>query len=121
MPGEIGNFLVTGHRTSAGSPMLDVPELKAGDVINVDRGKVRYVYRVADDMWINFRESASRARQLAAVPNQPGRAATRSAIVLSTCATPEDHANGDYWSDEFKNPTHRIAVYGFLTQVRAID
>jgi sortase A len=39
-------------------------------------------------------------------------------ITLSTCATPEDHANGNYWSDEFGNPEHRIDKIGVLVAQR---
>ena len=39
-------------------------------------------------------------------------------ITLSTCATPEDHARGNYWSDEFGNPEHRIDKIGVLVERR---
>jgi sortase A len=39
-------------------------------------------------------------------------------ITLSTCATPEDHAAGNFWSDRFDNPEHRIDKVGVLTEVR---
>jgi sortase A len=39
-------------------------------------------------------------------------------ITLSTCATPEDHAAGNYWADRFGNPEHRIDKIGVLTDVR---
>ncbi len=38
-------------------------------------------------------------------------------ITLSTCATQEDHAVGNYWSDEFKNPEHRIDKIGVLRSI----
>jgi sortase A len=38
---------------------------------------------------------------------------------LSTCATYEDHAVGNYWADEFHNPEHRIDKIGVL--VRTVD
>jgi sortase A len=37
-------------------------------------------------------------------------------ITLSTCATPEDHAAGNYWSDRFGNPEHRIDKIGVLVR-----
>lgn len=117
LPGQVGNLLLTAHRTSAGSPMLRVPELSSGDHIIVDHGKFRFVYLTENQLWINFREASSRALQEASVPGKPGRAPTRAAVVLSTCATPEDAARGDYWRDQFGNPTHRIAVAGFLSSV----
>ena len=29
-PGEVGNFIVTGHRTSHGAPLADLPDLREG-------------------------------------------------------------------------------------------
>jgi len=97
--------------------MLNVPRLTPGDKIYVDQGKNRFVYVASSKAKINFRSAASRALQQAAVPGSPGKRATRPAIVLSTCATPEDNAAGNYWRDEHDNPTHRIAVYGYLQSV----
>ena len=39
-------------------------------------------------------------------------------ITLSTCATAEDHAAGNYWADEFHNPEHRIDKIGVLRSLR---
>jgi sortase A len=39
-------------------------------------------------------------------------------ITLSTCATPEDHAAGNYWKDQFGNPEHRIDKVGVLVGTR---
>ncbi|MGV1035926.1 MAG: class E sortase [Candidatus Nanopelagicales bacterium] len=117
-PGQVGNFLLTGHRTSAGAPLSRVPQLRKGQKIFITKGSTTYVYTVASQMWINFRSAKSRARQTAQVPGHPGRKATRSAIVLSTCATPEDNAAGRRWRDRFHNPTHRIAVVGYLSGAR---
>ncbi len=118
-PGQIGNFLLTAHRTSAGAPMGRVPELRAGDEIFIDQGATRFVYTVASKTTINFRSAQSRALQTAAVPGSPGKKPSRAAIVLSTCATPEDNAAGNFWRDEHQNPTHRIAVFGYLKKVVA--
>lgn len=113
LPGQVGNFLVTAHRTSAGAPMLRVPDLKPGAKILVRFGGRTITYRVAERLWIDFRSDADRNRQAAPVPGKPGKQATRPAIVLSTCATPEDNADGLYWRDEFGNPIHRIAIVGY--------
>lgn len=112
-PGQAGNFLVTGHRVSAGSPMYSVPNLRPGAKIIVEFGGRTFTYRVASKLWINFRLAADRALQTAPVPGKPGSQATRPAIVLSTCATPEDNAAGLTWRDENTNPTHRIAIVGY--------
>jgi sortase A len=41
-------------------------------------------------------------------------------ITLSTCATPEDHAEGNYWHDALGNPEHRIDKVGVLTGTRPV-
>ncbi|MCW2808460.1 MAG: peptidase [Marmoricola sp.] len=40
-------------------------------------------------------------------------------LTLSTCATPEVHAAGNFWSDERGNPDHRIDKVGVLEGVHA--
>lgn len=39
-------------------------------------------------------------------------------ITLSTCATPEDRAAGNHWSDALGNLEHRIDKIGVLVAVR---
>ena len=75
-----------------------------------------HVYRITRTRWTSFREPASRAAQEATVPGRPGVEPTRAMITLSTCATPEDHAAGNYWSDRFGNPEHRIDKIGVLVR-----
>jgi sortase A len=77
-----------------------------------------YVYEVRRTRWTSFRRPASLRAQRAEVPGRPGADATRPMITLSTCATLEDHANGNYWSDEFDNPEHRIDKIGVLVATR---
>jgi len=40
-------------------------------------------------------------------------------ITLSTCATPEDDAAGNFWRDAHDNPEHRIDRIGVLVSTRA--
>ena len=113
-PGEVGNFLVTGHRTSHAAPFADLPALGAGDQVRVWSGPAVYVYRITATRRTSFRSARSLAEQRAAVPGHPGEQPVRAMITLSTCATPEDHAAGNYWSDLFGNPEHRIDKVGVL-------
>lgn len=115
-PGEIGNFIVTGHRTSHTEPFRNLPELENGDRVRVRSGSVAYVYRIVATRQTSFRSPRSLAEQAAAVPGRPGVTPTRAMITLSTCATPEDHAAGNFWSDEFGNPEHRIDKVGVLVE-----
>ena len=69
----------------------------------------------------SFRSERSLREQSAAVPGRPGQTPTRAMITISTCATFEDHAAGNYWSDEFHNPEHRIEKIGVLRSVDASE
>ena len=107
-------------------------ELVDGDVVLVTskvvskaEGRVRsgdreLVYRITRTRSTSFRSQESLARQSAPVPGRPGIAPTRAMLTLSTCATPEDHAAGNFWSDEFDNPEHRIDKIGVLVRERPV-
>jgi sortase A len=115
-PGGIGNYQVTAHRTAHGGVFRRTPSLPRGARILVDAGGWRYVYRVVRTRWVDFRSAASLRRQRAAVPGRPGVTAHRAWLTLSTCATPEDHAAGDYWTDKLGNPRHRIDKIAVLVR-----
>lgn len=118
-PGQVGNFIVTGHRTSHSAPFRDLPAVEVGDRVRVRSGQDLLVYRITTTRSTSFRSPRSLAAQSAPVPGRPGVAPTRAMITLSTCATAEDHAVGNYWSDEFGNPEHRIDKVGVLVSRRA--
>ena len=117
-PGEVGNYIVTGHRLTGTAPLRYSPSLRRGDRIRVRTGDTVYVYEVRRTRWTSFRQPASLRAQRAEVPGRPGETATQAMITLSTCATLEDHADGNYWSDEFDNPEHRIDKIGVLVATR---
>lgn len=117
-PGEVGNFIVTGHRLTGTAPLRYSPSLRRGDRIRVRSADTVFVYEVRRTRWTSFREPESLRAQRAPVPGRPGERATQAMITLSTCATPEDHAVGNYWSDEFDNPEHRIDKIGVLVATR---
>lgn len=118
--GEIGNYIVTGHRLSSTEPFRYLPSLPDGSRIRIRVGKVEHVYEVRRTRWTSFRSARSLAAQRAPVPGRPGVEATRPMITLSTCATIEDHAAGNYWADEFDNPEHRIDKIGVLVTSRPV-
>jgi sortase A len=118
-PGEIGNFIVTAHRTTRGRPFGRVPDLQDGDHILITSGGFVYDYLVNRTMTISFRKPAELAQQNAAVPGHPGEVPTSAMITLSTCATTEDHAAGNYWKDAIGNPEHRINKIGVLVATRS--
>ncbi|MFG2234041.1 sortase domain-bontaining protein [Streptomyces sp. NPDC048723] len=113
-PGQVGNFLVTAHRMSAGGPLGDLPTVEEGDTVLVTVGEVVYTYEITATRKTSFRSERSLSEQRAAVPGAPGAAPTQAMITISTCATPEDHAEGNFWSDAQGNPEHRIDKIGVL-------
>ena len=113
-PGGIGNYQVTGHRLSSTQAFIDLPRLRRGNRIEIEAGKTRYIYEVTETRRVSFRSPDSLRKQRAEVPGKPGEVADRAYITLSTCATPEDHAAGNFWSDRFDNPEHRIDKIGEL-------
>lgn len=117
-PGQVGNHIVTAHRTSHAAPFRELPSLRAGDEVRVRTGSTVHVYRITRTRWTSFRSQRSLEEQSAAVPGRPGAEPTRPMITLSTCATPEDHAAGNFWSDRFGNPEHRIDKIGVLVGER---
>lgn len=46
LPGQVGNFVVSGHRTTYGAPFNRVDELKAGDAIVIETRDTWYTYLV---------------------------------------------------------------------------
>ncbi|MEU9339424.1 class E sortase [Streptomyces sp. NPDC048290] len=120
-PGEIGNYLVTAHRLSAGGPLRDLPDLAVDDTVTVDFDGVRYTYRITETRETSFRTPASLEAQRAAVPGRPGETPTEAMITVSTCATPEDDAAGNFWRDEMGNPEHRIDKIGVLVDTTAVS
>ena len=48
LPGEVGNFVVSGHRTTYSAPFNRLGELRRGDEILIDTREEQYVYTVTD-------------------------------------------------------------------------
>ncbi|MFC8900952.1 class E sortase [Streptomyces cinereoruber] len=117
-PGDVGNYLVTAHRLSAGGPLRLLPEVEEGDTVVVTADDAVYEYRIVATRSTSFRSAASLAEQRAPVPGKPGEKPTRAMITLSTCATPEDNAAGNHWRDALGNPEHRIDKIGVLVATR---
>ncbi|MFD7260483.1 class E sortase [Streptomyces sp. NPDC059874] len=117
-PGQIGNYLITAHRLSAGGPLRDLPSLDIGDSVFVAAGGAVYEYRITGTRKTSFRSERSLLEQRAAVPGEPGVLPTRAMITISTCATPEDNAAGNFWRDDRGNPEHRIDKIGVLVSTK---
>ncbi|SDD91271.1 class E sortase [Auraticoccus monumenti] len=115
--GGIGNYIVTAHRLSSTQAFRDLPELEEGEEVHVEADGVRYTYEVVETRETSFRSEESLEEQSAEVPGRPGEEATEAMITLSTCATPEDDAEGNFWRDQYGNPEHRIDKIGVLVEV----
>jgi sortase A len=119
--GDIGNFFIAGHGTSAGGPLLHLRSLRRGDTVRVrtrclDGLDVTHRYVITERAtYIDFFTRTGRAAQIAPVPLQRGEAPTQPMVTLSTCATQEDRARGDRRRDRFGNPPGRWVVVGVLT------
>jgi sortase A len=116
-PGGIGNQIITAHRLSSTRAFLKLPKLRVGANVQLVASGQRYTYRIVQTRTVSFRSAKSLAAQAAAVPGRPGVRPTQAMLTLSTCRTPEDHAEGNYWSDKFGNPEHRIDKIGKLVAV----
>ena len=99
LPGGLGNFVVSGHRTTYLAPFNRVDVLKAGDKILVDTQDKQYVYQVSGEKVV----SPSDLDVTDPVPFHPGQAPTDHLITLTTCH-PKYSAS------------HRLIVFGRLVQ-----
>ncbi len=82
MPGELGNFVITGHngRNETGR-FSHLNQSEAGDPVYVETADGWYEYRLTDFEPID----ASENEVLLPVPRQPGVAPTKSTITLISC------------------------------------
>ncbi|MFC4530972.1 class E sortase [Sphaerisporangium dianthi] len=96
-PGKIGNFVLSGHRTTYAAPFNRIDELRRGDDIVVEAPEARYTYRVSGKQVV----TPDQVDVIAPVPNHPGARPTEAVITLTTCH-PEYSAR------------QRLVVYGVL-------
>jgi sortase A len=81
MPGRIGNFVVSGHRTTYLAPFNRLGELRAGDKILIDTRARQYVYQVTRKEVVK----PSDVSVAAPVPEHPKADPTQRLITLTTC------------------------------------
>ncbi len=105
-PGEIGNFVVAGHRVTHGEPFKDFPTFKTGDKVNVETRDRIYTYVLRNggtDIIVPFTVTWP----LDSVPD-PARTEenpTEAVITLVTCS-------------ELFHTVNRSVVIGELTSIR---
>lgn len=81
MPGQVGNFVVSGHRTTYSAPFKQSAEFEAGDAIVIETANWWYVYRVTEQDVVD----PSRIEVIESVPYRPGKKATKRRITITTC------------------------------------
>jgi sortase A len=81
MPGQVGNFVVSGHRTTYLAPFNRLGELRDGDRILIDTRARQYVYKVTGTKIVQ----PSDVSVTAPVPEHPKAAPTGRLITLTTC------------------------------------
>ncbi|MER7503659.1 class E sortase [Nonomuraea pusilla] len=81
LPGQIGNFVLSGHRTTYAAPFNEIGELERDDEIIVDAREARYTYRVTSKEIVD----PSEVDVIAPVPGKPDIKPIRAYITLSTC------------------------------------
>ncbi|GLW64696.1 class E sortase [Actinomadura rubrobrunea] len=81
MPGEVGNFVVSGHRTTYSAPFNRIGELRRGDRILIDTRRRQFVYQVTGRRIVEPDD----VEVIAPVPNHPRRRPTERLITLTTC------------------------------------
>lgn len=87
MPGEVGNFVLAGHRVTHGEPFRGFMELRAGDQVIVETKDEIFTYVLrgdGNDIEVDFRTSWP----LAPVPDpdNPGAEPTERLLTLVTCS-----------------------------------
>ncbi|MFD0683901.1 class E sortase [Actinomadura fibrosa] len=81
LPGQVGNFVVSGHRTTYSAPFNRLGELESGDKILIDTRDEQFVYTVTDRRIVK----PSAVEVTAPVPFHPKRRPTDKLITLTTC------------------------------------
>jgi sortase A len=80
-PGQVGNLVISGHRTTYGAPFSNLDRLHPGDAVVIETRDTWFTYRVSGTEIVKPTDVAVTYP----VPRQPGVAPTRSVLTLTTC------------------------------------
>jgi sortase A len=97
LPGQVGNFVVSGHRTTHGAPFFNTDKLQPGDAVVVETATTWFVYKITSEESV----SPSDVGVVLPVPNEPKAVATQKLLTFTTC-------NPKY------SASHRLIVHGVL-------
>jgi sortase A len=81
LPGELGNLVVSGHRTTYGAPFSRLDELEVGDPVVVETRDAWFTYTVTGARVV----SPSAVEVAWPVPGQAGATPTRRLMTMTTC------------------------------------
>lgn len=81
LPGETGNSVISGHRTTYGAPFNRLDELRRGDAVVVETRTTWYTYRVRGTEIVAPTDVAV----VLPVPRRPGARPTEALLTLTTC------------------------------------
>lgn len=81
LPGQVGNFVVSGHRTTYGKPFSRLDELVNGDAIVVETKDRWITYRVTEVLIVD----PGAVGVILPVPNHPGERPTERLLTFTTC------------------------------------
>ncbi|HET7405690.1 MAG TPA: class E sortase [Mycobacteriales bacterium] len=101
MPGQIGNFVVSGHRTTYGAPFNRLDELQVNDAIVVETRTMWFTYHVTSKEVV----LPTDIDVIAPVPDHPGQKPTKAYLTFTTCH-PKYSAS------------HRLIVHGILVDAK---
>ena len=86
-PGEIGNFIIAGHRSGRGAVFKKIMELKAGDLIEIETRTHLYTYKLrmdGDEIKVDY--SVGWPLFPVPDPNARGAVPTEPVLTMITCA-----------------------------------
>ncbi|NYE72770.1 class E sortase [Microlunatus parietis] len=83
-PGQLGNFVIAGHRVTHGQPFARLLELKAGDEIVIETRDAIYTYAL-DTPPSDLTVKANETWVTDPVPGTKSKKASKAALTLITC------------------------------------
>ena len=81
LPGDLGNSVISGHRTTYGAPFNRLDEVRLGDFIVLETRTSFFTYRVVSSYVVK----PTAIGETDPVPNQPKATATKRLLTLTTC------------------------------------
>jgi sortase A len=105
LPGQVGNFVVSGHRTTYSAPFNRAAELRKGDRILIDTRDRQYVYHVTGRRIVR----PTAVEVTAPVPGRPHARPTKKLITLTTCHPKYSAAERMIIFGELVSEIHRAA------------